>query len=156
VYICPDCLVTTPVGAKCRSCASQKGNRLFTLTPLQALAGIATGLLAGAVAGWGVEFGGIFRLFIAFAYGGFAGDMIMRAAGRTRGTKMEILAGVSITVGALAGRLILAATILFDPNQVRPPHGILAILTALVYPSPILLIAVIITVAAAVSRIRYM
>ena len=157
--ICPACLVQTPVGAKCRDCASQRGLSVFTLTPLRALAGAAAGLVAGAAAGFAVTFHsslGLFTLFAAFFYGGFAGEVILRAAGRKLGLKMEILAAVSLSVGALGGRLLVAIVQISGNHVPAPPHGILDALLSLVQPSPIPLAALGIAVCAAVSRIRYL
>ncbi len=64
----------------------------------------AIGLLFGMVAGWGVELLGFFMLFVAVAYGTFAGEMILRAAGRKRGRRMELIAGVALAVGAIGGQ----------------------------------------------------
>ncbi len=153
-YICPMCLVATPVGAKCKRCASQRGNRVFTLTPMQTAGAILAGALAGAVAGWGVEFFGFFTLFIAFAYGAFAGEMVLRASGRTRGTRMEVITGVTMAAGAIGGRLILAAVVLHGPNQGAPPLGIFTALWDLI-TNPIRIIAIAIAITAAISRIRY-
>jgi len=150
--ICPRCLVHTPVGAKCPTCASSKGVAVFTPSPLHiALAG-GTGLVLGAVAGWGAEFSvGYFTFILAFIYGGFAGGTILRASGRKRGLKMEVIAGVSLALGAVGGRVLTAASLLASPGAVRPPLGVLAVLI-----DPFPMIAIAIVVAAAVSRIRYL
>lgn len=155
--ICPACMVQTPVGTKCRDCASQRGISLFTLTPLRALAAAAVGLVAGAVAGYAVTFHfGLLTLFAAFAYGGFAGELIIRASGRKRGLKMEILAALSLAIGALGGRLIVAFVQLAENHVPVPPHGAFAALLGLVQPTPIPLAALVIAICAAVSRIRYL
>ena len=152
VLICPKCLVPTPVGSKCKACASQQSSPLFKPSVPQAVAGVAVGLVAGAFAGWAAEFGGFFILFFAVAYGGFVGGLIMRAAGRKRGRRMEIIAGVSMTVAALGARLIVAAGLLAAPDATHPPYGILNILIA----DPIPLAAIAVAVGSAVSRIRYL
>ena len=152
-FICPKCLVTTPVGMKCRDCSAQKGNTLFTLSPLNMACAIGAGLLLGAVAGWCVEFSiGFFMIFLAFAYGGFAGEMIMRAAGRKRGVRMEIIAGVAMVVGAIGGRLFVTALFLASSGH---PGSLLEPIRDLVIPSPIPLITIIVIIASAISRIRY-
>ena len=155
--ICPQCLVQTPVGAKCKDCASQKGNKLFALTPLQTVLAIAVGLLTGAAAGWAVDLGGLgfFTLFLAFAYGRFAGEMILRAAGRKRGVKMEVIVGLSMAHGAIGGRLLIAAFTLSSPGGGHPPYGVLSVIYDLMVPSPIPIAALAIAIASAVSRIRY-
>ncbi len=153
--ICPQCLVQTPVGAKCRACASGTSGVLFRPSLLQAAMAAGVGLAAGAVAGLAVEFNlGFLSLFLALAYGGFAGEMIVRASGRKRGVRMEIIAGVTITAGAVIARL-LAAPSIASMGSAHPPLGILNVLADLVAPSPLPLLTLIVAVAAAVSRIRY-
>lgn len=154
--ICPRCLVQTPVGAKCRKCATSRRGDLSKLSPVRVTGAIGAGLAAGAIAGWGVEFslGFFLTFFVAFAYGGFAGEMILRACGLRRGTTVEIIAGVSMAAGALLGRLIVAATLLASPAHV-PPMGLFDVVIDLVLPSPVPIIALGIVVASAISRIRY-
>ena len=147
--ICPKCLVQTPVGMKCPACASVKNGTLFSLSPVQALAASAVGLLAGAFAGYAVEFrlGWLFTLFLASVYGGFAGEMIMRAAGRKRGARMEIIAGVTLAVGAVGGRVLMAV--------IPSPLDVMSVITRLILPVPIPLIALAIVIGSAIAKIRY-
>jgi len=155
IPICPQCLVQTPVGAKCRACASGTSRTLFSPSPLQAAMASAAGLAAGAVAGLAVEFNlGFFSLILALAYGGFAGEMILRVSGRKRGVRMEIIAGVTMVVGAIVARLLAAPSIASMGNA-HVPLGVLRVLADLVAPSPMPLLTLIVAVAAAVSRIRY-
>jgi hypothetical protein len=129
---------------------------LFRPSPLQASLAAAAGIVVGAVAGLAVEFNlGFFTLFLAFGYGAFAGEMILRASGRKRGLRMEIITGAAMLAGAVAGRILMAAIVLPSMGSARPPHGVLNVLIDLALPSPIPLIALVIAVAAAVSRIRY-
>ena len=113
------------------------------------------GLLFGMVAGWGVESLGFFTLFVAVAYGTFAGEMIIRASGRKRGIKMEIIAGVAMAIGAIGGRMLVAALLMQDPGSPHPPLGALDVLVRLVLPSPIPLISLVIAIGSAIGRIRY-
>ncbi|MCX8053577.1 MAG: hypothetical protein N3B12_07190 [Armatimonadetes bacterium] len=153
--ICPQCLVQTPVGAKCRSCASSVGGSLFRPTPKQFVMSCAAGLVSGAIAGLAVEFNlGFFSLLLGLVYGGFVGEIILRASGRKRGVKMESIAAVTMIIGAVAARL-LAALSITSMSDARVPFGVLNVLIDLVWPSPIPLITLLLSVAAAVSRIRY-
>ncbi|MCE5324219.1 hypothetical protein LLG46_13025 [bacterium] len=140
---------------KCPSCASQKQGTLFRPTPAQITAASVVGLMMGIITGWAVEFCGFYMIFIAFALGGFAGELILRACGRRRGRLMEIITGVSIIIGALGGRILMAAILIFSAN-VRPPLGALNVIIDLVLPVPIPLIALVFAVAGAISRIRYL
>lgn len=151
--ICPKCLVQTPVGMKCRDCGTQRGGALFTPSVGQMISAATTALLFGLVAGWGVDLLGFFMLFLAVAYGTFAGEMILRASGRKRGVKMEAIAASALVVGAIGGRVIVAALLL--KTGLRPELGVLQVIVGLVLPSPIPLISLVIAIASAVGRIRY-
>ena len=155
--ICPSCMVTTPVGMKCPDCGSQASSPLFRPSAVQLALGGIVGAAAGAVAGWAVEFSiGFLTLFLAVAYGAFAGEMILRACGRKRGRKIELVAGLGMVVGAIGGRMIVAALWLDSARAVSPPFGIWRVLIDLAIPSPIPLIALVIATAAAVSRIKHL
>ncbi len=155
VPICPRCLVQTPVGAKCRQCGLARGGVLFSPSPLQALAACGAGLLAGSVVGLGVQWLGLFGIFLALAYGPFAGEMIMRAGGRKRGLRMQIIAGAGMGVGALATRLLMAAVTLPSVPG-HPPFGVFDVLLDLVTPTPFPAMALVVAIAAAIGRIRYL
>lgn len=154
--ICPKCLVQTPVGAKCKDCASQRGIALFRPSLLQCVGGASVAALFGVIAGWAVEFSiGFLTFFLAIAYGGFVGEMTLRAAGRKRGLKMEVVAGAATALGAIGGRLVVAALQL-SAGPARPPFGVFSVIADLVQPSPIPLIAIVLVVGSVVSRIRYL
>jgi hypothetical protein len=141
---------------KCRTCASGASGPLFRPSLLQASLAALVGLVAGVVAGWAVEFDiGFFSLFLAFVYGAFAGEMILRASGRKRGVKMELITGIAMVAGSLGGRVMMAAIVVRSPGSVHPPLGVWEMIVSLVAPSPIPLIALVIVIASAVSRIRY-
>lgn len=155
--ICPGCLVQTPVGSKCRSCASQQSAKFFQPSGLQAALAILTALAAGLFAGWAVEFCiGFYTIFLSVVYGGFAGDMIIRASGRKRGIRMELIGGIGIALGAIVGRILVAALTISLPAQTAPPFGVWSVLIGLVMPSPIPAICLVIITASAVSKIRYL
>jgi len=157
VYICPRCLVQTPVGAKCPSCAAQASGSLFRPTLWQLTAAAAVGLSGGIVAGWAVQFSfGLLTLVVAFAYAAFLGEMILRASGRRRGIRMELTAVLSVIVGAIGGRIVIAALLLSKPGLPRPPYGVLEVLVDLFIPSPIPALGLVILVVGLVSRVRYL
>lgn len=112
------------------------------------------GLLFGAVAGWGVEFLGFYVLLAAVAYGAFAGEMILRAANRKRGSIMEMIAGIALAIGAVGGRIVVAALVVRSGGP-HPAWGVFDVVARLVVPTPIPLISLGIMVASAVARIRY-
>ncbi len=152
--ICPKCLVQTPVGMKCRECGLARGGPLFAPSAGQCAAAGAIALLFGVVAGWGVDFLGFYMLFFAVAYGTFAGEMILRAGGRKRGMRLEVLAAAALAVGAIGGRVLVAA-LLMKTGGPHPRFGVLDVIVDLVIPVPIPLISLVIAIASAVGRIRY-
>ena len=145
----------TPVGMKCRECGLQKGGKLFTLSPAQAALAAVIALLFGLVAGWGVEFLGFYTILVAVPFGTFAGEMILRVSGRKRGIKMEIIAGAAIAFGAIGGRMLVAMLLMRAPGLPHPPLGALAEVVDLIIPSPFPIIALIVAIASAIGRIRY-
>lgn len=154
--ICPDCLVQTPVGMKCRGCVRSRGSDLTALTPGRMALTALVSLAAGMVVGWAAEFNiGFLSIFLAFAYGTFAGEMILRAAKRRGGVRIEATAGLAMLAGALGGRLAIAAIMLAAPGAVHPPLGLLDAIVRLAVPSPIPLIALVVAIVGAVNRIRY-
>jgi hypothetical protein len=133
----------------------QRGGTLFTMRPHRIIAACASAIALGAVAGFGSEFLGWFGLFVAVAYGTFAGEMIMRASGRKRGARLEIIAGAGMALGAVGGRLIVA---LFFTRGLGQPAAAVAEMSEalrLAIPSPIALVSLVIGIATAVGRIRY-
>jgi hypothetical protein len=153
--ICPKCMVTTPVGMKCRQCGSGANAALYQPSALQMLLAGLVGLAAGAVAGWGVEFSiGYWTIFLALIYGGFVGQMILRACGRKRGLRIEAPAVSGMIAGAFGGRVIVAALLLSHHQGAKPPIGVWEVLRDLIYPWPFPLIALIVVIVSALGRIR--
>ena len=75
-YICPRCMVQTPVGARCRECAQMRRLPMYTLGPAYTarVLGVALGLGAafGMAWGWLVPALGLLGFFLIFI-GMFAG-----------------------------------------------------------------------------------
>jgi hypothetical protein len=90
----------------CPACASNKDNPLYQIRPERFLLAIVAGLAAGVVVGLLLQaMSGFFfiwlLMFIGPLIGGAVGEVILRATGRKRGAKLEILAGASVIGGAL-------------------------------------------------------
>ena len=143
--ICPDCSVSGPVGMRCRSCASLRSSTLYQVTPQRFVLAGVLGLVAGTFIGLILQFiSGVFFYFMFIAgpaVGGIVGEIILRATGRKRGVKLEILAGVSVVVGALLSVFI---------------SGHCRVLIHSPVSFAVYLLAVVLTAAASVGRIRYM
>jgi hypothetical protein len=105
--ICPSCLVQTPVGARCRSCAGL--HRLPTFRADKAL--LARGFIAGvataAVGGIAIEFVRGFGFILTILLGILVAEAVSRAANRRRGPYFAWTAAAGTVVGMVLGRGIL-------------------------------------------------
>jgi hypothetical protein len=135
-------MVSTPVGMKCRDCATSKGTAHFKVSPLRLVLAAITALVAGVGAAL-VGNLGFFVIFVGTAYGYFAGNVIMKAAGMKRGLILEIVAGAGIVIGALAFR--------FLPMILLGKHPSMGM-----FLNPFFWIGVVLASACAVSKIRYL
>ncbi len=110
--ICPDCLVHTPGGTRCKPCANLKRPPMYVLGASHYLRAIGVMLVLaipiGFVAGIIPSFG-LFGLFIGFIAGRGIGQLfaesITRATGGKRGVGMQtvaVLAGGGVMLLALA------------------------------------------------------
>lgn len=121
--ICPKCLVQTPVGARCRSCARIARSPVYTVNGQYLVRAIAAGLLGGIAMGliWGfasravpgVAFGGIFVALILGAGLGFGFTRIMElAVNRKRGPVVVACAMGGILLASGIQVLFVGGTIL--------------------------------------------
>jgi hypothetical protein len=133
-------MVPGAVGMLCKECAALGKSPLFTLSPARWALSVLTALVVGTLIGLVLQYGGFFLFFVGPVIGGFYGQLVLRATGSKRGWKVELLTGGSIVVGA-----ILAAFITHYGNHLlrNPAAG------------AFFLVAVAITVVAAVAKIRY-
>ncbi|MGQ9456376.1 MAG: hypothetical protein ACUVRS_00405 [Armatimonadota bacterium] len=125
------------------------------LSALRTLVAGIVGLLGGAIAGLAVQFSfGVWSLFVGLLYGVFVGHVVLRVCGYKDSSRVEVLAGVAILVGALAAR-VLAALRLSAVSGIRPPWGVFSVLVDLVVPSLIPIISLVLVVAGFVVYIRH-
>lgn len=150
--ICPKCMVSTPVGMKCRDCGTAKGLSLFKIRPERLFLALIVALLAGGVASL-IGSMGFLVIFISIPYGYFAGGLILRVTGMKRGVKLEVVAGVGIALGAILARLL--------PNLLLggiPAAGGAPSIFLMIRPiaDPYFLVAAGVAACCAVSKIRYL
>ena len=142
--ICPNCTIHGPVGVRCRDCASLRSSPLYQVKPERFALAAVLGLAAGTVVGVLLQvISGAFIYFLLFvgpAIGGFIGELILRASGRKRGLKLEILAGASVVIGAILSQALFG-------GWLRLWHSPISLI--------LYLVAVGLTASAAVGRIRY-
>jgi uncharacterized membrane protein YeaQ/YmgE (transglycosylase-associated protein family) len=129
----------------CRDCASNRSSHVYQITTQRlVLAGIV-GLIAGMVAGFLLNLlaSAFFymAIFVGPMLGGFVGHLVWLTAGRKRGLPLEIITGVTLAAGVAIVLLITGTVLSLMDNP----------LFAGVY-----LVALVLTVASAVGRIRYM
>ncbi|MBI3968515.1 MAG: hypothetical protein HY329_23005 [Chloroflexi bacterium] len=107
--ICTDCLVQTPVGGRCRACASPAVARLHAVPLARQARAAAAGFLTAIVLGTlfanfvrGIFFG----LWLGLFYGWIVAMVIDRVAGHKHGTYLPIAGGAAIVAGAVAGQVL--------------------------------------------------
>ncbi|MDO8682489.1 MAG: B-box zinc finger protein [Armatimonadota bacterium] len=148
--ICPRCMVSTPVGMKCRDCGTGRKSPLYKVRPERLLLAYLAALIAGAGTVL-LSHIGFLVIFVSMAYGYFAGSVILKASGMKRGIKLEIVTGVGMVIGALAANILPKALIL---SAAAPKATEWFLFTGLI--NPFFWIALAIATSCAVSKIRYL
>lgn len=103
--ICPDCMVFTPVGAKCPRCARMPKSAMVTVKPERVALTVFAGL-AGAAAG-GFLFAillsltGFFAIIAAYGLGYGIGEAVSWASGRHHSRALAIWAASCAVTGVL-------------------------------------------------------
>jgi hypothetical protein len=123
--ICPRCMVQTPVGARCRSCANLRRPVIYTATPSIALRAFGAAMLLAVVVGlaWGyllpraAEFLGFFVFFAAAGYGWLVARTIGWATKYRRGQVMQVIAATSCVVVYLVHNLVAPVHTLVPRND---------------------------------------
>ena len=108
--ICPDCMVETPVGMKCREHGLQPIPPLYRVSPAgygaAVLAGLVLSAIAGAVA---LRFPYLILLLVGGVVAGrLIGEAMSYSSGWKRGPRLAAVAALTIAVGAVAGGSLLA------------------------------------------------
>lgn len=119
--MCGDCARHHPVGMRCKECAKALRSPLYRVGPLQYAGGFAVGFVAAF--GAALLLGALwlmFALFGALAIGAPLGDAVSWGAGRKRGRGLQVVAAVSLSLGALAAIAAMAS-----PLRGLPPLSLL-------------------------------
>lgn len=105
--ICPRCLVQTPVGARCPTCAKVSKLPTFNITPVFFARGMTAALVAGIGVGliWGfllddLRFG-FFAIFAGILLGSAMAEAVSLSANRRRGLGLQICAGLGVVLAYL-------------------------------------------------------
>lgn len=101
-FICPRCMVFTPVGIRCRDCAQLRRPAQFDVTAermaLAALAGLVTSFVAWYIALQAYFFIWLLAIFVGLA----VGEVASRLAKRRDNIWLEVLVGADIVLGFFA------------------------------------------------------
>jgi hypothetical protein len=105
-YICPKCMVPTPVGYKCPVCAKPARSQYVVVKPDQllraSLAGGAVGILGGIV----LAYVPLFGIFSGLIWGAATAEAARRASGGHREWAVGLVAVAGIVAGAFAGSVL--------------------------------------------------
>jgi hypothetical protein len=93
--ICPDCMVSAPVGVRCRDCSRQNLDQIMKGSPKQYALGALCGFGSALLLGWMPHT--LFWLGIIFGY--LVGEATLRGGGRKRGLGMQAVAGLAAALG---------------------------------------------------------
>ncbi len=103
--ICTNCMVSTPVGMRCRNCGSHANNPLFKANPRKVVLGFAVGLVAALLLGW------LPRLFFVIGpamYGFAVGEAVLRGSQRNRSLAAAVAAAAAALLGVLPWMLMMS------------------------------------------------
>ena len=105
-YICPRCLIQTPVGSRCPECARVKKLPTFDVQPTYylraALAGGVVAIVGGIVWGYLLRLGVPYLPWLlAIGVGYLVGEAISLSVNRKRGRGLAITAGLSMVLAIL-------------------------------------------------------
>ena len=102
--ICPNCLIQSPVGARCPGCAQVRKAPMYTLNTTQTLTGLFTAIIGGTAIGFlwawiGSFAGGMFFAMILGIGLGYAITKLMDVAtGQRRGPIVITFAALGIVI----------------------------------------------------------
>jgi len=122
-YICSDCMVQTPVGARCPTCARSTPIPTYDVTASFIVRGIATGVVSAVVLGGGFWLLTLWTLseFVARLYpypqvaaivgiGLAIGEVISLAVNRKKGRILKIVSSCSVLVAIFITTYTLQST----------------------------------------------
>ena len=116
--ICPKCMIMTPVGARCETCADVRPSPIFTAGRQEyksaILTGVGVALASGVVAGLLQVTIGFFGLMVMAAVGYIIGGAVSNAANRRSTTGLKVVAAACVLLSF--GVMGVAGAVLFNPT----------------------------------------
>lgn len=103
--ICPQCMVHAPVGVRCPDCGRTRPMPTFDVSPMFMARGLAAGLVVGATGGVLVSVAVRYFYFpyilavLIVGLGFLVGETVSFTTNRKRGTRLKLMAGVSMLLG---------------------------------------------------------
>ena len=116
-YICPRCMIQTPVGARCPECARVTKLPTFDVRPSYYFRAVVAGVASAVVSGllWGV----VLSLHVPFlpwlsaiGVGYVVGEAISVAVNRKRGPGLGVVAGLSIAIAVVTSGFVSSVHLL--------------------------------------------
>jgi hypothetical protein len=95
--ICPECMVSGPVGVRCRDCSRQNLDAIMKGSPREYLLGTLCAFGSALLLGWMSH---VLVFWLGSVYGYLVGEATLRGGGRKRGLAMQAIAGVAAAVGS--------------------------------------------------------
>ena len=116
-FICPQCMVQSPVGARCPDCANIGQAPIFRLTPVEVVRSITLSLASAVVFGiayavivWGLwvlplgfMIGNVAAAFVIALAGAPVGDFVRRVGKNKLDARLRILAAVTMLLIWIVG-----------------------------------------------------
>ena len=123
-FICPECLVHTPVGARCPDCANVRKLPTYERGTPTYLKAVGVGVVLAAVIGavWGFLFFEILRVpflpwIATIGVGYLIGEGISASVNRKRGRDLQYIAGVCMVLSYVVAGLVSPLVFVFTfPN----------------------------------------
>ncbi len=120
-FICPQCMIQTPVGSRCNDCARVRKSPVFDVSAMQYLLASASAVGFGGILG---VVGAVLRMefghfpfvtgILAAGVGYLLGEAVSRVTNRKRGVGLAIIAAAGVGIAfATAAAIILLQTIRF-------------------------------------------
>lgn len=120
--ICPDCMVFTPVGAKCPGCARMPKTARVRVKPdrlaLTIIAGLGSAAIGGYVFGLLVSVISLLAFFVAFGLGMGVGESVSWASGRHHSSRLAAWSAACAAFAVLFPFLLMGISIYGAAPQV--------------------------------------
>jgi len=103
--VCPRCMIFTPVGVRCSSCAQVRRLPQYVLTPRVYARVIPGALLLALGIGFALSFVPGLGFLGGIAVGFLVGTGLRRVSGYKQGREMEVIAAATVVLSVLASNL---------------------------------------------------